>query len=70
MPKRKNPKHKRFKDHRTSDRILTITKGNCLYTCFTDFQKAYDSIQKGRLKDKLEKIDINGRFFRYNQRNV
>ena len=45
MPKRKNPKHKRFKDHRTSDRILTITKGNYLYTCFTDFQKACDSIQ-------------------------
>ena len=58
------------KDHRTSDHIFTlfslvkkyVTKGKYLYTCFVDFQKAYDSIRRDGLKDKLEKIGINGKF--------
>ena len=58
------------KDHRTSDHTFTlfslikkfVTKGKYLYTCFVDFQKAYDSIWKDRLKDKLEKNGINGKF--------
>ena len=45
-----------------SGHILTIIKSKCLYTCFVDFQKAYDSIQRDELKNKLEKIDINRRF--------
>ena len=39
-----------------------VTKGKYLYTCFVDFQKAYESIRRDGLKDKLEKIDINGKF--------
>ena len=58
------------KDHRTLDHIFTlfslvkkyVTKGKYLYTCFVDFQKAYDSIRRDGLKDKLEKIGINGKF--------
>ena len=58
------------KDHRTSDHIFTlfslikkyVTKGKYLYTCFVDFQKAYDSIRRDGIKDKLEKIDINGKY--------
>ena len=50
------------KDHRTSDHILTVKKDKYLYTCLVDFHKAYNSIQRDRLKDKLEKSSINGRF--------
>ena len=39
-----------------------VTAGKYLYTCFVDFQKAYDSIRRDGLKDKLEKIGINGKF--------
>ena len=57
-------------DHRTSNHIFTlfslinkyVTKGKYLYTCFVDFQKAYDSIRSDGLKDKLEKIGVNGKF--------
>ena len=50
-----------FKDHRTSDHIFTltkkyVTKDKYLYTCFVNFQKAFDSIRRDELKDKLEKI--------------
>ena len=58
------------KDHRTSDHIFTlfslinkyIKKGKYLYTCFVDFQKAYDSIRRDSLKHKLEQILIEGNF--------
>ena len=58
------------KGHRRSDHILTlfslikkyVTNGKYLYTCFVDFQKPYDSIRRDGLKDKLEQIDINGKF--------
>ena len=36
-----------------------ITTGKYLYTCFVDFQKAYDSIRRDGLKDKPEKIGNN-----------
>ena len=58
------------KNHRTPDHIFNlfslikkyVTKGNYLYICFVDFQKAYDSIRRDGLKDKLEKIGIIGKF--------
>ena len=65
------PKQAGFrKDHRTSDRIFTlfslinkyIEKGKYLYTCFVDFQKAYDSIRRDSLKHKLEQLGIKGNY--------
>ena len=58
------------KDHRTSDHFFTlfslinkyIKKGKYLYTCFVDFQKAYDSIRRDSLKHKLEQLGIKGNF--------
>ena len=58
------------KDHRTSDHIFTlfsliskyIKKGKYLYTCFVDFQKAYDLIRQDSLKHKLEQLGIKGKF--------
>ena len=54
------------KDHRTSDHIFTlfslinkyIKKGKYLYTCFVDFQKAYDSKRRDSLKHKGKFLDI------------
>ena len=37
-------------------------KGKYLYTCFVDFQKAYDSVWRDGLKYKLEHIGIKGKF--------
>ena len=56
------------KDNRTSDHIFTlfsliykyIKKGKYLYTCFVDFQKAYHSIRRDSLKQKLEQVGIKG----------
>ena len=39
-----------------------VTNDKYSYTCFVDFQKAYDLIRRDGLKDKLEKIGINGKF--------
>ena len=57
------------KDHRTSNIVNLfslirkyVTKSKYLYTCFVDFQKAYDSIRRNGLKDKLEKTGINGKY--------
>ena len=33
-----------------------------MYTCFVDFQKAYDSIRRDSLKQKLEQLGIKGDF--------
>ena len=33
-----------------------------MYTCFVDFQKAYDSIRRDSLKHKLEQLGIKGNF--------
>ena len=58
------------KDHRTLDHNVTlfnlikkyIPKGKYLYTCFVDFQKAYDTIPREALKQKLEHNGISGNF--------
>ena len=60
------------KIYRTTDHIYTfftlitkyIKKGNKLYTCFVDFRKAYDSICRKRLAEKLKQIGINGRMLK------
>ena len=60
------------KDHRTSDHIFTlftlinkyIKKVKYLYTCFVDFQKAYDTINRNSLRHKLEKFGICGKFLK------
>ena len=59
-------------NNRTSDHILTLKsivnkyvtdqKGKKLYTCFIDFQKAFDSIWHEGLFRKLENKNINGSF--------
>ena len=62
-----------FQKHsRTSDHILTLKalvnkyvsdkNGKKLYTCFVDFQKAFDSIWHDALFRKLENKGINGNF--------
>ena len=57
------------KDHRISNIVALfslikkyVTKSKYLYTCFVDFQKAYDSIRSDGLKDKLEKTDISRKY--------
>ena len=58
------------KDHRTTDHIFLLreiikkytTKNKILYTCFVDFSKAFDSICRQSLMEKLQKIGINGYF--------
>ena len=57
---------------RTSDHIFTLKsvvnkyvtyqKGKKLYTCFVDFQKAFDSVWHEALFRKLENLGINGNF--------
>ena len=59
-------------NNRTSDHILTLKsivnkyvtdqQGKKLYTCFVDFQKAFDSIWHDGLFRKLENKKINGNF--------
>ena len=39
-------------------------KGKKLYTCFVDFQKAFDSVWHDGLFRKLENKDINGNFLK------
>ena len=58
------------KDHRTTDHIFLLRSIICkhtsqnktLYTCFVDFSKAFDSICRKSLIEKLRKIGINGNF--------
>ena len=58
------------KNYRTSDHIFLlrsiikehITQNKILYTCFVDFSKAFDSICRKALIDKLYKLGINGKF--------
>ena len=62
------------KNNRTSDHILTLNavvnkcvvdqKGKKLYTCFVDFQKAFDSVWHESLFRKLENKGINGNFLK------
>ena len=58
------------KNHRTTDHIFLLRKivksytsqNRYLYTCFVDFSKAFDSIWRKGLIDKLTKTGINGKF--------
>ena len=60
------------KNNRTSDHILTLKavvnkyvvdqKVKKLYTCFVDFQKAFDSVWPEGLFRKVENKGINGNF--------
>jgi len=57
------------KTFRTTDQIFTlktlinktIKSGGYLYTCFVDFQKAYDSVWREGLLQKFERIGISGK---------
>ena len=57
-------------DHRTTDHIFLLrsiiktytTKNNKLFTCFVDFSKAFDSIWREALIEKLGNIGIHGPF--------
>ena len=46
----------------TVNKYVTDRKGKKLFTCFVDFQKAFDSIWHEGLFYKLEKKGINGNF--------
>ena len=58
------------KKHRTTDHIFLLRKfireytmqNKILYTCFVDFQKAFDSVWRKALIQKLEQTGINGHF--------
>jgi hypothetical protein len=59
------------KDHRCSDHLLTLRtvieqqrakKGGKLYACFVDFTKAYDTIPRDLLWQKLESLGVHGWF--------
>ena len=57
-------------NHRTTDHIFILKKivrtyvsqNKHLYTCFVDFSKAFDSIWRKGLIEKLTKLGINGHF--------
>ena len=61
-----------LKDNRTTDHITTLKavvnkyvgdqKGKKLFTCFIDFQKAFDSVWHDGLFRKMENKGINGNF--------
>ena len=60
------------KDYRTSDHILTLKsiienqfkKDAYLYTCFVDFEKAFDTVWRNALFKKLEYMGIKGNLLR------
>lgn len=60
------------KGYRTSDHILTLKsiiekqfkKGAYLYTCFVDFEKAFDTVWRNALFKKLEYMGIKGNLLR------
>ena len=57
-------------NHRTTDHIFLLrtiikkytSRNNILFSCFVDFSKAFDSIWRRALIEKLSKIGINGPF--------
>lgn len=60
------------KNARTSDHMFVLKslidkytnmKGGKLYTCFVDFQKAFDSVIHPGLQVKLRELNINGKFY-------
>ena len=58
------------KNHRTTDHIFLLKKivktfisqNKYLFTCFVDFSKAFDSIWREALINKISKIGIHGKF--------
>ena len=60
------------KQYRTSDHILTLKsiieklfkKGSYLFTCFVDFEKAFDTVWRDALFKKLEFMGIQGKILR------
>ena len=59
------------KEAQTMDHIFTLDtciskytkQGNRLYSCFIDFRKAFDSVQREALLFKLSQLGIKGKFF-------
>ena len=59
------------KNSRTSDHMFVVkciidyyfSKGSKVYTCFVDFQKAFDSVLHTAILLKLLKLDIHGLFY-------
>ena len=59
------------KEAQTVDHIFTldtciskyIKQGKRLYSCFIDFKKAFDSVQREALLFKLSQLNIKGKFF-------
>ena len=58
--------------NRTSDALITLyslirqychKNGRKIYSCFVDFKKAFDSIPRDLLLEKLLKLGVNGKFF-------
>ena len=60
------------KQYRTSDHILTLKsiiekmfkKSSHLYTCFVDFEKAFDTVWRDAIFKKLEYMGIPGKILR------
>lgn len=60
------------KDHRTTDQVFVLrtlierTRADRvpLYACYVDFKKAYDTIPRDLLWDKLHRIGVHGPFLR------
>ena len=58
------------KNYRTTDQIFLlkniikkyISQNKYIYTCFVDFKKAFDSIWRKALVEKMRKLGINGTF--------
>ena len=59
------------KEAQTMDHIFTlntciskyINQGNRLYSCFIDFRKAFDTVNREALLYKLSQLGINGKYF-------
>ena len=57
-------------DHRCSDQLMVLrtlveqerVEKHPLYVCFVDFTKAYDSVPRDLLWDKLERTGVRGKF--------
>ena len=60
------------KDHRTTDQVFVLrtlierTRADKkpLYVCYVDFKKAYDTIPRDLLWEKLQRIGVHGDFLR------
>jgi Reverse transcriptase (RNA-dependent DNA polymerase) len=58
------------RDHRTTDQTFVvrtlIEKAKAdrqpLYSCFVDFKKAYDTVPRDLLWEKLQRIGVHGKF--------